>query len=129
MAGGKAMMMADGGAMGAPAPIGGAPDDDDDDQMQAQGPGPQQDPDQDGDIDNSGGGASPVVKPESLNYHDDLHTCETCQYMNGDGSCSVLQMQVSPQGGCNAFESKGDEGAMPEGEGTEDNDMGTSGWQ
>lgn len=127
---GKMPMMADGGAaMGAPAPIGGM----DDAPPPAAGPGagapPPPDADQDNDMD------SPVVKPEAVNYHDDPHSCQSCMYMSGDGQCSVLKMQVSPEGGCNAFEAKGaggdDEmgGGMMPGEDAGDTGMGTSGGQ
>ncbi len=66
----------------------------------------------------AGAGDMPVIRPESVAYHDELHTCETCQYMGQDGNCAVLQMQVSPQGGCNAFEA----GAGGEQEQEPDND-------
>jgi hypothetical protein len=59
------------------------------------------DPDQDGDIDQA-----PAIPPEAVNYHDDAQSCSTCQYMDDGGNCAVLQMQVQPDGGCNAFSGK-----------------------
>lgn len=83
----------------------------------------------------AGAGPMPMIKPESVNYHDDPHSCQTCQYMGQDSQCAVLQMQVSPQGGCNAFEAGGgggapepdqdDMGSQP-GEDAGDTGMGTS---
>lgn len=95
-------MMADGG-IGSPDPIGGGmPDQEPDaDDMQA---GP------------SAAGAPPVIKPEAVNYHDEAHACSGCTYFDqGSSQCSVLQMQVQPEGGCNAFEAiGGDQGASPD---------------
>jgi hypothetical protein len=91
-------MMADGG-VGAPALMGGEPDADD---MSAQAPPP---PPAGGD---QNGSPLPVIKPEAVNYHDDPHSCKICQYFD-NGNCSVLQMQVSPDGGCTAFEAGGGE--------------------
>lgn len=128
-------MMADGGPMGSPSPIGGDEEENAAPPAPAAGagaappppPGLGADTDQDNDFDN------PVVRPESVNYHDDPQTCETCQYMADSGQCSVLRMQVSPQGGCNAFEPKaggGEEGEdMMPGEGPQENAAGTSGYQ
>lgn len=97
----KPKQMMAGGGFGAPGPFGGAPD--------AAPPAPEAagpaDPDMDGDMD------SPTVKPESVNYHDDPQSCSQCQYLGDGGQCSVLKMQVSPDGGCNAFESGAPAGA------------------
>jgi hypothetical protein len=106
-------MMA-GGGFGAPAPIGGAaPEDDLPPAPPPTAPlappasaGNGLDPDQDQDLDAS----APMIKPESLHYHDDAQNCQSCQYMAEGGHCSVLQMQVSPDGGCNAFEAISDQG-------------------
>lgn len=54
-----------------------------------------------------GGGPLPVIKPEAVAYHDDPHSCQGCMYFGQDSNCAVLQMQVSPEGGCNAFEAGG----------------------
>lgn len=51
-----------------------------------------------------GAGPMPVIKPEAVGYHDDPQNCQGCQYFGQDSTCAVLQMQVSPQGGCAAFE-------------------------
>lgn len=111
-----APMMADGGdaPMGAPPPIGGAPD--------AAAPPPpaaappQADP------------GNPTVRPESVNYHDDPQQCQTCMYMDESGQCAVLKMQVSPEGACNAYEPKGggDQGGGM-GDPDMDDDMGQGG--
>lgn len=55
------------------------------------------------------GGPIPVIKPEAVAYHDDPHSCQGCMYFGQDSNCAVLQMQVSPEGGCNAFEAGGAE--------------------
>lgn len=100
----KPKMMA-GGGFGAPGPFGGgAPPAPDAGPPPPEAAGPA-DPDMDGDMD------SPTVKPESVNYHDDPQSCSQCQYMGDGGQCSVLKMQVSPDGGCNAFESGAPAGA------------------
>lgn len=117
-------MMADGG-MGDPEPIGGMPDDQD------------QTPDMD-DTQSSptptmgAGGEMPVISPEAVNYHDDARSCQGCQFMSPDSQCQVLQMQVSPAGGCNAFQpgagGQPDQGMQPGMSGaTDQNDEGTSG--
>lgn len=125
LADGRKRMMDDGGMMGNPMPIG---DDDADDQGAPppdasaappdQGAGPQ------GDM-----GPAPAIKPESVHYHDDLQQCSGCQFMGPDGQCSVLQMQVSPTGGCSAYEAGGggDQGPVDTGAGFAQNDQGTSG--
>lgn len=89
-----------------------------------------------------GGPTSVVISPESVNYHDEEQACHLCSYMGGDGTCAVLQIQVSPGGACNAFKAgsaEGTEGAGPEGSGADegpdsgggeaptDTPMGTSG--
>ncbi len=62
------------------------------------------------DADDMGGGAK--VKPEAVMYHEDERECQMCQYMDESGNCQILGMQVSPVGGCNAFEAKaGGEGS------------------
>ena len=96
----RAPMMASGG-IGIPAPIGkpsgmmppdmdaGAPD--------------MPPPDQ-------GSGQMPVISPEAVGYTDTQKICGPvesiqwpgCKYMGSDGQCAVLQMQVSPTGGCQA---------------------------
>lgn len=45
-----------------------------------------------------------MIKPEAVAYHDEPHSCQGCTYFGQDANCAVLQMQVSPEGGCNAFE-------------------------
>jgi hypothetical protein len=80
------------------------------------------DPDQDGDVDQT----QVPPAPEAVNYHDDLHRCDMCEYMGADGNCAVLQMQVQPEGACNAFSAQEQgEGAAPDqGTADEDNDAG-----
>lgn len=96
---GAPVQMMAGGGFGAPGPLGSdAPPPPD---ISAGGAPGGADPDMDGDMD------SPTVKPESVNYHDDAQSCSQCQYMGDGGMCSVLKMQVSPDGGCNAFEGGG----------------------
>lgn len=125
-------LMADGGAgdmMEDTPPIGGMPDDEGGDQA---APATAQ-----GSPDPMGGGSDmgpmPAIKPEAVNYHDDPHACQLCQYFS-QGNCSVLQMQVSPAGGCTAFEAgagggepDGDEGTGSTGAGFTQNPAGTSG--
>jgi hypothetical protein len=116
-------MMADGG-FGDPDPIGGTPSDQD------------MAPDQ-GDTQPQGGGAGMpggmvVIKPEAVAYHDDAQNCQGCQHFGSDGQCEVLQMSVSPDGGCTAFEAgaggQPDQGMTPGmGGATDQNDDGTSG--
>lgn len=105
-------MMADGDPGDSPfadtPPIGGMPDDQGADQAApatAAGPPPPPDPGAGG----GAGGPMPVIKPEAVAYHDDPHSCQGCQYFGQDSNCAVLQMQVSPEGGCNAFEAGGGE--------------------
>lgn len=123
MADGRKPMMADGG-MDSPAPIGGMPDDQD--------TAPDMDDIPGGPPEGSPAGEMPIVRPESLNYHDDLWQCSGCSYFGG-GQCKVLAMQVSPTGACNAFEpgagggDQGDQGPMDTGAGFSQNDAGTSG--
>ena len=71
-----------------PSPIGGKP---------PTGPPP---PEAEPDADDTGGG----VKPEALMYHAEEHECQMCSHMDESGNCDILKMQVSPVGGCNAFE-------------------------
>ncbi len=87
-------MMADGGGFGAPPPIG---DDSAPPDMSAPPP-PEPDP-------AAAGGST--IRPESVNYHDEAQSCSACQYMDDGSQCAVLNMQVSPDGGCTAFEAKG----------------------
>lgn len=100
-------MMADGGPGDSPfadtPPIGGMPED----EGAAQGGAPTGDssaPPQGA----MGDSPMPVIKPESVAYHDDPQNCQGCMYFS-QGNCAVLQMQVSPEGGCNAFEAGGGE--------------------
>lgn len=90
-------MLADG--IGDPGMIG---DQDQDDAAAgpaaAPAPGDQSDP-----------GMPPIIKPEAVMYHDDPQSCQSCQYMSDEGQCAVLQMAVSPEGGCTAFEAKADD--------------------
>ena len=70
------------------------------------------------DADDMGQGAT--VSPEAVMYHDELHTCGTCEYMGEGGNCAILKMPVQEQGACNAFESKNEDESMmapDEGEG------------
>lgn len=92
-------MMADGGVMGDdPEPIGGMPDDDDMSGQPGDGSGPPPaDP-------TPASGPMVAIKPEAVGYHDDPQNCQGCQYFGQDSNCAVLQMQVSPEGGCAAFE-------------------------
>lgn len=122
-------MMADGKKpefMSDPPPIGGAPDDQDmapDTDDQAGGP---QEGSPAGEM-----GMPPVIKPESVNYHDMEQKCSGCQYFGQDGQCAVLQMQVSPDGACNAWEAAGggdqDMAPVDTGAGFTQNPEGTSG--
>lgn len=122
-----AVMFADGG-FGAPPMIGGMPDDDD-----SQIGAPVGQPDDQGDSGAQGGGGMPAIKPEAVSYHDDPVACSGCQFFGQDGQCAVLQMQVSPQGGCTAFEAGGGMGdtdmsqGMPTGASGAQNPDGTSG--
>ncbi len=121
--------MADGGAMGAPAPIGGSPDDMPPPAAAGAGPDPDMDQDQD-----QGMGMGAAVSPEAVHYHDDAQSCQMCQHMGPDGTCAVLKMQVSPDGGCAAYEGKAqdmdqDQGGMMPGEDAGGMDQGTSGGQ
>lgn len=107
-------MMADGGFGMPPAIGGGEPDQDD---MAGAAP-----------PDDQGGGQAPagplpVIKPEAVAYHDDPHACSGCSYFSQDGNCAVLQMQVNPAGGCNAFEAGGDQGAPDDQGGQPGDDM------
>lgn len=43
------------------------------------------------------------VTPEAVHYHEDEQRCDTCDYFGRGNQCSVLNMPVSPEGGCNAF--------------------------
>lgn len=101
-------MYADGG-FGDPDMIGGpaagAPEPDSDDMGGQQPPQPT--------------GTPVAPDPAAVNYHDDEHKCSMCAYMDPQSSmCQVLQMQVSPVGGCTAFH--GSEGS-PDGSGAPDN--------
>lgn len=104
-------MMADGGMMGSPSPIGGGMPDD---QM---GPVPGDGSDPMAGAGPQGGGEGAVVTPEALHYHDDEWECQKCQFMDPSGQCSVLKMAVSPQGACNAFSASDTGGAPDQGEG------------
>lgn len=125
----KGKFMADGG-LGTPEPIGGPasmgpPPGAMPGKMPPPAPGGA-DPDKDGDID------SPSVSPEAVHYHDDAQSCSGCSFMGADQQCEVLKMQVSPDGGCAAFQAKTDQGdgmsdgAMPGGDQGGD-DMGPGG--
>lgn len=125
MADGRKPMMADG--MGDPGPIGGMPDDQDTAPDMDDAPG--------GAPEGSAAGEMPIIKPEAVNFHDEMQTCgpmaggSGCQYFNA-GQCSVLQMQVQPQSACTAFEpmvSGSDQGPVDTGAGFAQNDNGTSG--
>lgn len=88
-------------------------------------------PDNDAD-DMQGGGASSGITPQALDYHDDKQECQGCQYMDEGGNCSVLKMQVAPEGWCKAYSGKmgdqdmGDMGGMG-GQPGEDNGGGGAG--
>lgn len=90
-------MMADGGLIPGPGPIGGGGPPRGVMPPKKRDAPPMQDPDMDGDVD------TPVIRPEAVNYHDEPHSCSACKY-NTDGQCGVLQMEISLEGGCNAFE-------------------------
>jgi len=110
--GGKTIpFMADGG-LGAPAPIGGGP--------AAAAPAP---PDMDNDQDQDAG-AGPVVKPEAVGYHDHLVRCDSCTNYGQDGNCALLRMQVSGEGGCQAWDAAGGEGEEAGGPMQPGEDMG-----
>lgn len=47
------------------------------------------------------------VSPEHVHYHDDEQRCDGCSNFGRGNQCSVLQMPVSPEGGCNAYQSGG----------------------
>ena len=78
------------------------------------------DPDSDDDID-----TAPTIEPQMVNYHEEAHSCQTCANFDS-GQCSVLKMQVSPEGGCTAYSAGGgqsdDEGQQDDGQ----QDMGSS---
>lgn len=120
MADGRKPMMADGG-MDSPAPIGGMPDDQDNTPDMDDMPG--------GPPEGSPAGEMPIIKPESVNYHDDAQNCSGCSFMTPDSQCKILQMQISPTGGCSAFEAAApaDQGPVDTGAGFSQNDAGTSG--
>ncbi len=129
--GGKTMM-ADGqppdDMIGSPSPVGGAPESDpsltglpvaDD----SQGPPPAA----------AGSGMPPIIKPESVNFHDQDQDCSGCMYFGEGNQCAVLQIQVSEESGCNAWEASGapdqdeSQGPIDTGAGFSQNDAGTSG--
>ncbi len=126
--GGRPMMMADGqppeDMIGAPAPVGGMPDEQD--------VMPDQDDLQAGPPEGSPAGEMPIIRPEAVAYHDDAQNCQSCSFFGDGGQCKVLAMQVNPVGGCNAFEpgaspEGGDQGPVDTGAGFSQNDAGTSG--
>ena len=123
-------MMADGDQapdddmIGNPTPVGGQPDD--------QADGPQMDDTQAPPQQGAGGGQMPVIRPEAVNYHDEDWDCRGCKNFGPDGSCAVLQMQVSPEGGCNAWEQgqggdQDQDSGIDTGAGFTQNPEGTSG--
>ena len=126
MADGRKPMMADGG-MDTPPPIGGAPDDQDtapDMDDQAGGP-PEGSP-----AGEMPAGMPPIIKPEALNFHDEDQDCSGCTYFGQDSQCAVLQMQVGPDSGCNAWEAASapsGQGPVDTGAGFTQNHEGTSG--
>jgi hypothetical protein len=119
-------MMADGG-VGAPPPIGGDGEPDADDTSMLQGG--QDDGGAASAQMSPGAGQMPMIKPEAVFYHDQPTSCKTCQFNDGSNNCSVLQMQISPDGGCTAWEQGGgDQGAPVGGPDMGGGaDMGTSG--
>ena len=126
LADGRKRMMDDGGMMGNPAPIS---DDDDDDQ----GPPPDasQGPPSDQGAGPQGGMGGAIIRPEAVQYHDQAQACSTCMHMTGDNQCEILAMQISPEGGCTAWEDGGQgagaQGPVDTGAGFAQNDQGTSG--
>ena len=99
-----APMMADGG-MSSPSMIGGGGEPDADDTSMLQGG--QDDGGAASAQMSPGAGQLPMIKPESVFYHDQPTSCKTCQFNDGSNNCSVLQMQISPDGGCTAWEQGG----------------------
>jgi hypothetical protein len=102
----KSPMMADGG-FGAPSPIG--------DETETAPPAPDMGELPPPDPGAGAGGDSPIVKPESVHYHDDLWRCDGCVNFDA-GQCSLLRMQVAPEGACNGWEGSAagdDESAEP----------------
>lgn len=72
------------------------------------------------DADDMGAGVKP--SPDALHYHPDPQMCSSCEYMQGQGNCAILGIQVTPDGGCVAWEGK--EGGMGEEMGEPEEDMG-----
>lgn len=110
-------------------PMGGMPDDDSSNQGPMPGDGSAAQAAPGGGADGSGG-PMPMIRPEAVNYHDEPHACQLCMYMGQNSNCSVLQMQVSPDGGCTAFEAGQGGGGEPDQDdmnGGSQNDAGTSG--
>jgi hypothetical protein len=67
--------------------------------------------------------------PESTHYHEDEQRCELCSHMDADGQCAVLNMTVSPTGGCDKFDGTGTDDASSDDDqdfGTDDDDTDTS---
>lgn len=137
---GAAPMMADGrkpipdeeddDMMANPAPMGGAPDDQDTvpDQDDMAGGPPEGTAAGETPVGDGMGGTTVIISPESVNFHDNPVKCELCTYMQPDGNCQVLQIQVGADSGCNAFQQKADdEGTIDTGAGFTQNPEGTSG--
>lgn len=120
----KNRMMADGG-FGTPEPIGGAPPAPAPAVAAGASPAPAGGMEPDGD---EMGGA--MVSPEAVNYHDHEVACHLCSFMDEAANCSLLMMQVNPEGGCNGFKGKateqgemdmgGEEGGAPPAEEMQD---------
>lgn len=58
---------------------------------------------------------STAPSPEALHYVDHAEPCSDCQHMSESGQCAILQMPVTPDGHCVAFEGR-DGGEMDEAE-------------
>ncbi len=80
------------------------------------------------DPDNDGDGGGVKIDPSAVNYHDDAQSCQGCAHFS-NGNCAVLQMQVSPDGGCNAFSSGGQDAGneADEGDSSSTDQMGEPG--
>lgn len=51
--------------------------------------------------------AAGAVSPEHVHYHDDEQRCDMCANFGRGNQCAVLNIPVSPEGGCNAFQASG----------------------
>lgn len=48
-----------------------------------------------------------TVAPDAVCYRDEQQVCANCSYMEEDGECAALKIQVEPGAGCNLFKERG----------------------